>query len=67
MAITSTGHHRQTYLLLLKERIVYSLVPAVTELIIAELLYLQYEDPDKPIKFTSTLPALLVTTANRLF
>ncbi|MGJ3252834.1 MAG: ATP-dependent Clp protease proteolytic subunit [Elainellaceae cyanobacterium] len=39
--------------LLLKERIVYlgmPLVSAVTELIIAELLYLQYEDPDKPIK-----------------
>lgn len=39
--------------LLLKERIVYlgmPLVPAVTELIIAELLYLQYEDPEKPIK-----------------
>ena len=39
--------------LLLKERIVYlgmPLVPAVPELIIAELLYLQYEDPDKPIK-----------------
>jgi ATP-dependent Clp protease protease subunit len=39
--------------LLLKERIVYlgmPLVAAVTELIIAELLYLQYEDPDKPIK-----------------
>jgi hypothetical protein len=38
--------------LLLKERIVYlgmPLVPAVTELIIAELLYLQYEDPEKPI------------------
>lgn len=38
--------------LLLKERIVYlgmPLVPAVTELIIAELLYLQYDDPDKPI------------------
>ncbi|MBK4732453.1 ATP-dependent Clp protease proteolytic subunit [Oxynema sp. CENA135] len=38
--------------LLLKERIVYlgmPLVPAVTELIVAELLYLQYEDPDKPI------------------
>jgi len=54
--------------LLLKERIVYLGMPltAVTELIIAELLYLQYEDPDKPIKFTSTLPALLVTTANRL-
>jgi len=26
------------------------LVPAVTELVIAELLYLQYEDPEKPIK-----------------
>jgi len=39
--------------LLLKERIVYlgmPLVPAVTELITAELLYLQYEDPEKPIK-----------------
>ncbi len=39
--------------LLLKERIVYlgmPLVPAVTELIIAELLFLQYEDPEKPIK-----------------
>ncbi|HEY9748812.1 MAG TPA: ATP-dependent Clp protease proteolytic subunit [Allocoleopsis sp.] len=39
--------------LLLKERIVYlgmPLVPAVTELVIAELLYLQYEDPEKPIK-----------------
>lgn len=39
--------------LLLKERIVYlglPLVPVVTELIIAQLLYLQYEDPEKPIK-----------------
>lgn len=39
--------------LLLKERIVYlgmPLVPAVTELIIAELLFLQYDDPEKPIK-----------------
>jgi ATP-dependent Clp protease, protease subunit len=38
--------------LLLKERIVYiglPLVAAVTELITAELLYLQYEDPEKPI------------------
>jgi ATP-dependent Clp protease, protease subunit len=38
--------------LLLKERIVYlglPLVAAVTELIIAELLFLQYEDPEKPI------------------
>lgn len=26
-----------------------SLVPAVTELIIAEFLYLQYEDPEKPV------------------
>uniref|UniRef100_A0A7S0MTB3 ATP-dependent Clp protease proteolytic subunit n=1 Tax=Pyramimonas obovata TaxID=1411642 RepID=A0A7S0MTB3_9CHLO len=37
---------------LFKERIVYlgmSLVPAVTELILAELLYLQYENADKPI------------------
>lgn len=39
--------------LLLNERIVYlgmPLVPAVTELIVAELLFLQYQDPDKPIK-----------------
>lgn len=39
--------------LLLKERIVYlgmPLVAAVTELIVAELLYLQYEDPEKPIR-----------------
>lgn len=39
--------------LLLKERIVYlgmPLVPAVTELLIAELLFLQSEDPDKPIR-----------------
>ncbi|KAG6542429.1 hypothetical protein Mapa_016119 [Marchantia paleacea] len=37
---------------LFKNRIVFlgmSLVPSVTELIMAELLYLQYEDPDKPI------------------
>jgi len=39
--------------LLLKERIVYlgmPLVPAVTELIVAQLLFLQSDDPDKPIK-----------------
>lgn len=38
--------------LLLENRIVYlgmPLVPAVTELIIAELLYLQYRDRKKPI------------------
>lgn len=38
--------------LLLKERIVYigmPLIAAVTELIVAELLYLQYDDPEKPI------------------
>ncbi|XP_040989469.1 ATP-dependent Clp protease proteolytic subunit-related protein 4, chloroplastic-like [Juglans microcarpa x Juglans regia] len=37
---------------LYKNRIVYlgmSLVPSVTELILAEFLYLQYEDVDKPI------------------
>lgn len=37
---------------LFKNRIVYlgmSLVPAVTELLVAELLYLQYDDPKKPI------------------
>jgi len=37
---------------LFKERIVYmgmTLVPAVTELILAELLYLQYDNADKPI------------------
>lgn len=39
--------------MLLKERIVYlglPLVPQVTELIVAQLLFLQYDDPDKPIK-----------------
>jgi ATP-dependent Clp protease protease subunit len=39
--------------LLLKERIVYlgmPLVPAVTELLVAQLLYLQYDDPEKPIR-----------------
>jgi ATP-dependent Clp protease protease subunit len=39
--------------LLLKERIVYlgmPLVPAVTELIVAQLLFLQSDDPEKPIK-----------------
>jgi ATP-dependent Clp protease, protease subunit len=38
--------------LLLKERIVYigmPLVASVTELVVAELLYLQYDDPEKPI------------------
>lgn len=38
--------------LLLHNRIIYlgmPLVPAVTELIIAELLYLQYENADKPV------------------
>lgn len=37
---------------LYKNRIVYlgmSLVPSVTELILAEFLYLQYEDAEKPI------------------
>jgi len=37
---------------LFKERIVYmgmTLVPAVTELMLAELLYLQYDNPNKPI------------------
>jgi ATP-dependent Clp protease protease subunit len=37
---------------LFKNRIIYlgmSLVPAVTELLVAELLYLQYDDPKKPI------------------
>ncbi|MBW4648343.1 MAG: ATP-dependent Clp protease proteolytic subunit [Kastovskya adunca ATA6-11-RM4] len=60
-AVQSSYYGRSTYRtpppdlpsLLLNERIVYlgmPLVPAVTELIVAELLYLQYEDPDKPIK-----------------
>ena len=37
---------------LFKERIVYlgmSLVPSVTELMLAELLYLQYDNPTKPV------------------
>ncbi len=40
--------------LLLKERIIYLGLPIVyqvTELIVAQLLYLQYEDPEKPIYF----------------
>ncbi len=40
--------------LLLKERIIYLGMPIVyqvTELIVAQLLYLQYEDPEKPIYF----------------
>jgi ATP-dependent Clp protease protease subunit len=60
-AVQSTYYGNTTYRtpppdlpsLLLKERIVYlgmPLVPAVTELITAELLYLQYEDPEKPIR-----------------
>ncbi|MBW4545285.1 MAG: ATP-dependent Clp protease proteolytic subunit [Symplocastrum torsivum CPER-KK1] len=60
-AVQSTYYGNTTYRtpppdlpsLLLNERIVYlgmPLVPAVTELIIAELLYLQYQDPDKPIR-----------------
>ncbi|KAL5551339.1 hypothetical protein UlMin_001515, partial [Ulmus minor] len=42
---------------LYKNRIVYlgmSLVPSVTELILAEFLYLQYEDAEKPIYINST-------------
>ena len=37
-----------------QERIVYlgmTLVPSVTELVLAQLLYLQYDDPSKPIYF----------------
>jgi ATP-dependent Clp protease protease subunit len=60
-AVQSTYYGRQNYRtpppdlpsLLLNERIVYlglPLVPQVTELIVAELLYLQYDNPDKPIK-----------------
>lgn len=60
-AVQSTYYGRANYRtpppdlpsLLLNERIVYlglPLIPAVTELIVAELLYLQYQDPDKPIK-----------------
>lgn len=39
---------------LFKERIVYlgmTLVPSVTELLVAQFLYLQFEDPGKPIYF----------------
>lgn len=60
-AVQSTYYGNTTYRtpppdlpsLLLNERIVYlgmPLVSAVTELVIAELLYLQYADPDKPIR-----------------
>jgi ATP-dependent Clp protease protease subunit len=60
-AVQSTYYGNTTYRtpppdlpsLLLNERIVYlgmPLVSAVSELIIAELLYLQYQDPEKPIR-----------------
>lgn len=60
-AVQSTYYGRSSYRtpppdlpsLLLNERIVYlglPLVPQVTELIVAQLLYLQYQDPDKPIR-----------------
>lgn len=45
--------------LLLKERIVYlgmRLGPDVTQLLIAQLLYLQYDSPDKPIKIYINSP-----------
>ncbi|MDY6781095.1 MAG: ATP-dependent Clp protease proteolytic subunit [Cyanobacteriota bacterium] len=45
--------------LMLKERIVYlgmPLAPQVAELIMAELLYLQYDDPEKPIKIYINSP-----------
>lgn len=45
--------------LMLKERIVYlgmPLSPQVAELIVAELLYLQYDDPEKPIKIYINSP-----------
>lgn len=51
--------------LLLHNRIVYigmPLVPAVTELVIAELLYLNYEDNDRPI--TMYINSSGTTTAN---
>ena len=60
-AVQSTYYGNTTYRtpppdlpsLLLNERIVYLGMPLVSEvskLIIAELLYLQYQDPDKPIR-----------------
>lgn len=60
-AVQSTYYGRPSYRtpppdlpsLLLNERIIYlglPLVPAVTELIVAQLLFLQYQDPDKPIR-----------------
>jgi ATP-dependent Clp protease, protease subunit len=45
--------------LLLKERIVYFGMPLssqITELIIAQLLYLQFDDPEKPIRFYINSP-----------
>jgi hypothetical protein len=55
--------------LLLNERIVYlgmPLVSAVTELIIAELLFLQYSDPEvtssnKPFRLAPVPPALITS------
>ena len=64
---------------LYKNRIVYlgmSLVPSVTELILAEFLYLQYDDADKPIylylnstgttKVRSPFPLLILEAILRL-
>jgi len=56
---------------LFKERIVYlgmSLVPAVTELMLAELLYLQYDNPTRPIYMyiNSTGVAVRVKTPGTL-
>ena len=61
---------------LFKSRIVYlgmSLVPAVTKLIMAELLYLQYDDPEKPIYMyinstgTTKVSLLFLQTYHNLF
>lgn len=43
-----------------------SLVPAVTELLLAELLYLQYDDPRKPIYMYINSVGVQVLVANRL-
>lgn len=53
---------------LYKNRIVYlgmSLVPSVTELILAEFLYLQYEDEEKPIYLY--INSTGTTKVNRVF
>ena len=58
---------------ILRHNLGMSLVPSVTELIMAELLYLQYDDPEKPIYMyinstgTTKVSLLFLQTYHNLF